>query len=107
MHSNEAVIREIGHDQFRYLAGGEGGCNVGPFKYFKNVHADTSPSLCFALQNTKATTTDLGVTTTSSLMDHLPLRLSLRPSRPTSWALAREPSRDRATIPQTTKGSRT
>lgn len=63
--------------------------------------------LCFYLQSTKATTMDLGVTMTSSLMDLLPLRLSLRPSRPTSWALAQEPLRDQATTPRTTKGSRT
>lgn len=43
MHSNEAVIRKIGHDKFRYLAGCEGGCNVGPFEYFDDAHADTSP----------------------------------------------------------------
>lgn len=45
MHSNEAVIREIGHDQFRYLAGGEGAWlqrwSLGVF--FERAHADTSP----------------------------------------------------------------
>lgn len=33
MHSNEAVGREIGRDQFRHLAAGEGGGGVGPSEY--------------------------------------------------------------------------
>lgn len=45
MHSNEAVGREIGHDQFRHLAAGEGGCGVGPLEYFENAHANAPPSL--------------------------------------------------------------
>lgn len=43
MHSNEAVGREIGHDQFRHLAAGEGGCGVGPLEYFENARANAPP----------------------------------------------------------------
>lgn len=58
-------------------------------------------------QNTKVTIMDQGLTTTSSPTGPRPRRLSLQPSPPTSWALGPELWRDRATILQTTKGSRT
>lgn len=45
MHSNEAVGREIGHDQFRHLAAGEGGRGVGPSEYFENARANAPPPL--------------------------------------------------------------
>lgn len=58
-------------------------------------------------QNTKVTTTDRGVTTTSFPTALRPHKLSLQLSPLTSWALDPELWRDRATILQTTKGSRT